>query len=55
LEGSPDLKNYAISTATEIEWDISGDSYMNEDKLAFAYSLFYVYYDQYDYIRGIAV
>lgn len=33
---------------------VVGD-YLNEERTAYPYSLFYVYYDQYGYIRSVAV
>ena len=29
--------------------------YLDQDKTAYPYSLFYVYYDQYGYIRSVAI
>lgn len=54
MYGNPDMENYALVGASK-DWESSDDSYLSEDRLAFAYSLFYVYYDQYDSIRGIAI
>jgi Niemann-Pick C1 protein len=31
------------------------EDYINEERTAYPYSLFYVYYDQYGYIRSVAI
>lgn len=51
LNSDASMSNYA--TQLSVDWSSSADAYTNQDDLAFAYSLFYVYYSQYDFIRGV--
>lgn len=54
MNSDPDLTNYAINTAS-VDWESGDDAYYSDERLAYSYSLFYVYYDQYDTIRGVAL
>lgn len=51
LTSSSEMSNYA--TELSVDWTSSEDAYTNDEQLAYAYSLFYVYYDQYNYIQGV--
>ena len=51
LDSDANMADY--STQLSVDWSSSADPYTNQDNLAFAYSLFYVYYSQYDFIRGV--
>ena len=46
---------FQTSLKANVDWTDSSDSFQNNDRLAFGYSLFYVYYDQYENIRGLAI
>lgn len=47
--------NSKASLKSSIDWKSSSSSKQNDEKLAFSYSLFYVYYEQYSKIRGQAI
>jgi Niemann-Pick C1 protein len=53
MNSQANLKSSSLGSS--IDWTDSSTSLQNADNLAFIYSLFYVYYDQYSDIRGIAV
>lgn len=52
LTEGANMQTYSTSLVS-VDWQSSDDPYTNQDELAFAYSLFYVYYSQYDFIRGV--
>ena len=53
LTSSSDMSTYDSSVELAIDWSSSSDPYTNDEDLAYAYSLFYVYYDQYNFIQGV--
>ncbi|OMJ75522.1 hypothetical protein SteCoe_25300 [Stentor coeruleus] len=53
MNSKADLKTYSLSSS--VPWESSTASYHNDKRLAFSYSLFYVYYEQYSNIRGQAI
>ncbi|CAG9311616.1 unnamed protein product [Blepharisma stoltei] len=53
MKTNPSMSNYQLRLSQE--WIDTTDSYTSDERLAFSYSLFYVFYDQYRTIRGVAV
>jgi Niemann-Pick C1 protein len=54
LNSKAELDNHAIVTAS-MDWTDIDDSYSSDERLAYSYSLFYIYYEQYTTIRGVAL
>lgn len=53
MNSRAELSTYALTSS--IDWTDSSNSYHNTERLAYSYSLFYVYYEQYSNIRGLAI
>lgn len=53
MKTDPSMSNYQLKASTD--WVDTSDSYESDERLAFSYSLFYIYYEQYKTIRGIAI
>lgn len=54
LNSRAELDNHALITAN-IDWTEISDSYDSDEHLAYTYSLFYIYYEQYKTIQGVAL
>mmetsp|Transcript_8387 Transcript_8387/g.16654 ORF Transcript_8387/g.16654 Transcript_8387/m.16654 type:complete len:928 (-) Transcript_8387:2404-5187(-) len=54
LNSKAELDSHSIITAS-VDWTDISDSYSSDERLGFTYSLFYIYYEQYKTIRGVAV
>ena len=55
LAVSDDFTNAFVKTRQVVDYFSNQLPGVGDDKKAFAYSLFYVYFEQYTYIRGVAV